>query len=66
MSTTPSTLFGRGTTAGERTPGPRRHFFLKILLGIAVFVAIVVAGLVVYTSTPGFANFVRGKLIAVL
>jgi translocation and assembly module TamB len=65
MSTTPSSLFGR-STAGGSTPQPRRHLFLKILLGILLLFAVLLAGLSWYASTPQFANMVRNKLIQVL
>ncbi len=68
MSTTPSTLFGRGrgSTAGDRGPRPRRHLVLKTLLGLVVVLALLVAGLSWYASTPQFANKVRTELIKVL
>ncbi len=66
MSTTPSSLFGRRTTAGSREPRPNRHLLLKVILGLLVFFALVVAGVIWYTSTPRFANFVRGELIKTL
>ncbi|RRA47292.1 translocation/assembly module TamB domain-containing protein [Acidipila sp. EB88] len=68
MSTSPSSLFGRRTGRGlPDDEGPRhRHLFVKILLGLIVFVAVVVAALSWYASTPQFANKVRTELIKVL
>ncbi len=66
MSTTPSSLFGRRATAGGDTPRPKRHLFLKILLICVVVLALLVAGVSWYASTPQFANKVRGELIKVL
>ncbi len=63
MSTTPSSLFGRRAAAGGAGPRPKRHLFLKIVLGIVVFLALLLAGLAWYASTPRFASFVRKEVI---
>ncbi len=66
MSTTPSSLFGRRSGSGRLPAGaepPRRHLFLKIVLAIIVVLALLVAGLSWYASTPQFANKVRTTLI---
>ncbi len=66
MSTTPSSLFGRRTAAQGDGPRPKRHLFLKVLLGVVVLLAVMIAGLSWYASTPQFANKVRTELIKVL
>ncbi len=67
MSTTPISPFRRGSVAGP-AGAPRRphHLVLRTVLGIAVLLALLVAGLSWYASTPQFANKVRTKLIQVL
>ncbi len=65
MSTSPSSLFGRRTAGGD-APRPKRHLLLKGLLAVIVLLALLVAGLSWYASTPQFANKVRTELIAVL
>jgi translocation and assembly module TamB len=66
MSTTPSSLFGRSTTGGGEAPRPKRHLVLKIFLGVVLVIALLVAGLFWYASTPQFANKVRTEVIKVL
>jgi translocation and assembly module TamB len=66
MSTTPRSFFGRTETAGGDAPRPKRHLVLKVFLGLVLLLAILIAGLSWYASTPQFANMVRGKLIQVL
>lgn len=65
MSTTPSSLFGRRAT-GAQAPPPKRHLVLKTILVLLVVLALLVAGLSWYLSTPQFANKVRTELIKVL
>ena len=66
MSTTPSSLFNRQRTAGGDAPQPRRHLLLKIVLLVLVVLALLIAGLSWYASTPQFANKVRARVIQVL
>ncbi len=72
MSTTPSSFLGRrtgGQLAGSDRPGEpqrKRHLVLRILLIAIVILALLVAGISWYASTPQFANKVRAKLIQVL
>ena len=69
MSTTPRSLFGRRTPAGDpldNRPRRRRHLFLKIFLGLIILLALIIAGLSWYASTPQFANKVRKLVITQL
>ena len=62
MSTTPSSLFGR-RTAGSGRPRRRGRLLLKVALGVVVLLALLVAGVSWYASTPQFANKVRTELL---
>ncbi len=63
MSTTPSSLFGRRTGSGELPPRHSRHRLLKVVLVLIVVLALLLAGVAWYASTPQFANMVRTELI---
>lgn len=67
MSTSPSSLFGRQRLDdGYRDGRQKRRWWWRVLLAAVVFVAVLVAGLCWYASTPQFANKVRRELISVL
>jgi translocation and assembly module TamB len=66
VSTTPNTLFGRRSMTSGGSPSPRGHRWLQLFVIVVVVLAVVIAGLSWYASTPQFANKVRNKLITVL
>lgn len=52
--------------AGRRAPKPHRRLVLKIGVGAGALLAVLIAALVIYASTPYFANSVRARIVLAL